>query len=86
MAKSEDSADLRETGVFEVLLIPDLSPMEGIIHMCFEETTFTRECRGVTINTTCIRHTHPTDAYPCCVIGLQCENAFADLFKVITER
>ena len=86
MTKSEDSTDLGETGAFEVLLIPDLSPMEGIIHVCFEETTFTRECRGVTIDTTCIRHAHTTDAYPPHVIGLQCKNAFTELFKVIMER
>ena len=85
MTKSEDSADLGETGAFEVLLIPDLSPMEGVIHVCFEETTFTRECRGVTIDTMCIRHTCPTGTCPHHIIGLQCENAVAELFEVIMK-
>ena len=85
MTKSEDSTDLGETGAFEVILIPDLSPMEGVIYVCFKETTLTHECRGVTVDTTCIRHTRPTGTWPRHVIGLQCENAVAELFKVITK-
>ena len=85
MTESKNPAGPGETGAFEVILIPDLSPMEGVIYVCFKETTLTHECRGVTVDTTCIRHTCPTDTCPRHIIGLQCENAVAELFKVITK-
>ena len=85
MTESKDPTGPRETGAFEVILIPDLSPMEGVIYVCFEETILTRECRGVTVDTTYIRHTRPTGTRPHHIVGLQCENAVAEPFKVITK-